>query len=163
MFFLGGIFKVVRQSGLQWGVSIAIGSGELVVALLLKAVVRRWFPPHVPTEEEIRAARGALPDPKKTYRRHWWQWLRPPPPDHVRAAWQREERQARHGRGARRTPAALRMFKRDSPQSPCDATATSKAGGVPARRSVASIHRPSASTSKQSSASTSKPSPSLPV
>ena len=41
MFFLGGIFKVVRISWEEWVISIAIGFGSIPVALLTKFLTRR--------------------------------------------------------------------------------------------------------------------------
>jgi hypothetical protein len=38
MFFLGGIFKVERLSGLEWGVSILIGLGSIPLCILTKAI-----------------------------------------------------------------------------------------------------------------------------
>ncbi|KAI3438799.1 hypothetical protein D9Q98_001216 [Chlorella vulgaris] len=38
MFFLGGIFKVERLSGLEWGVSILIGLGSIPLCILSKAI-----------------------------------------------------------------------------------------------------------------------------
>jgi hypothetical protein len=40
MFFLGGIFKIERLSGLEWLVSLLIGVGSLPVCLLTKMVAK---------------------------------------------------------------------------------------------------------------------------
>lgn len=45
MFFLGGIFKVERQSWIEWLASIAIGVGSIPVAFLTK-LASRWVPLH---------------------------------------------------------------------------------------------------------------------
>ena len=38
MFLVTGVFKVERQTGVEWVVSIAIGMGAIPVALLVKFV-----------------------------------------------------------------------------------------------------------------------------
>lgn len=38
MFFLTGVFKVERQTGLEWGISIIIGTSAIPVALLVKYI-----------------------------------------------------------------------------------------------------------------------------
>lgn len=40
MFFLGGIFKVERLTGLEWLISVLIGLGSLPVCLLSKAATK---------------------------------------------------------------------------------------------------------------------------
>uniref|UniRef100_A0A1D2A822 Calcium-transporting ATPase n=2 Tax=Auxenochlorella protothecoides TaxID=3075 RepID=A0A1D2A822_AUXPR len=91
MFFLQGVFRLQTQSGLQWGISLLIGAGGLPLALIAKFVTRRWFPIKEPTPEELMKKRATFTDPKDLYRRHWWQWLRPPPPKHIRELWKRGE------------------------------------------------------------------------
>ena len=44
MFFLGGIFKVERLSGVEWLVSMLIGMGHLPCCFLTKFVVRQAKP-----------------------------------------------------------------------------------------------------------------------
>lgn len=50
------------------------------------------------------APRGRLENgfhaPEDLYRQHWWQWLRPPPPQHVKEAWKEEARAAKEARRA---------------------------------------------------------------
>jgi hypothetical protein len=40
MFFLGGIFKVQRLSGLEWGISILIGIGSFPLCIVSKLASR---------------------------------------------------------------------------------------------------------------------------
>ncbi|KAL4452347.1 hypothetical protein ABPG75_008009 [Micractinium tetrahymenae] len=40
MFLLGGVFKVERQSGLEWGIAILIGAGSLPLNVLTKLISR---------------------------------------------------------------------------------------------------------------------------
>ncbi len=40
MFLLGGVFKVERQSWLEWVVAILIGAGSLPLCLLTKLISR---------------------------------------------------------------------------------------------------------------------------
>ena len=42
MMFLGEVFEVSRQDGLQWGVSVAIGLGQLIACVVAKAISRAW-------------------------------------------------------------------------------------------------------------------------
>ena len=113
--YLDGIFHTINPSGLAWGMSVLIGLGGLPLALLAKYVCRNWFPIHEPTEEEIALKLERLQDPKYKYRRHWWQWLRPPPPKDVRRAWREERRERKRlSMGS----SALDKSDNDAPSAP---------------------------------------------
>ncbi|KAL6781722.1 FAP10B [Auxenochlorella protothecoides x Auxenochlorella symbiontica] len=103
MFFLNGIFKTTRLSGLEWALSIIIGSSVLLVSLLTKLISRRFFPPQEPTEEEEEERRRSFHAPEDLYRLHWWQWLRPPPPAHVKSAWKEQKQEAKAARRRQRS------------------------------------------------------------
>lgn len=78
---VGNIFKVEPQSGLEWGVAIAIGLGGLVVSFLVKFVSRRYFK----TTAADEAARYAKLQAKSIrYREHVWQIMRPPKPKELK-------------------------------------------------------------------------------
>ena len=77
---VGNIFYVDPLSGLEWGVSIAIGSGSLAVALATKLVSRLLFRE---SEEAERARQIKLAAKPVEYREHFWQILRPVKPKHV--------------------------------------------------------------------------------
>ena len=71
---VGNIFHVVPQSGLEWGVAIAIGAGSLLVSFLTKWISRTFFAP-TPEEEAAHQAKMAALSIK--YREHFWQIMRP--------------------------------------------------------------------------------------
>jgi Ca2+-transporting ATPase len=79
---VGNIFYVDPLSGLEWGVSIAIGSGSLAVALGTKLISRLCFGE---TEEASRERQRRLAAKPVQYREHFYQILRPPKPKHVLA------------------------------------------------------------------------------
>jgi Ca2+-transporting ATPase len=71
---VGNIFKVEPQSGLEWGVAIAIGAGGLVVSFLVKLVSRTFFKTTAADEAARYAKLQAQPI---LYREHFWQIMRP--------------------------------------------------------------------------------------
>ena len=77
---VGNIFYVDPLSGLEWGVSIAIGAGSLIVALVTKLISRVCCRQ---SEEEERERQIKLMSKPVQYREHFWQVLRPPMPQHV--------------------------------------------------------------------------------
>lgn len=77
---IGNIFDVEPQSGLEWGVAIAIGAGSLVVSFLTKFITKTFFKK---TPEQIAAEEARLAAQPVRYREHFWQILRQPKPDHV--------------------------------------------------------------------------------
>ena len=77
---VGNIFSVDPISGLEWGVSIAVGAGSLAVALATKLVSRLIFRESA-EEERARQLERAAQSIK--YREHFWQILRPVKPKHV--------------------------------------------------------------------------------
>ena len=77
---VGNIFYVDPLSGLEWGVSIAIGAGSLVVALATKIVSRLCFTESAEVERERQLEQMAR---SLKYREHFWQILRPPKPQRV--------------------------------------------------------------------------------
>lgn len=72
---VGNIFHVVPQSGLEWGIAIAIGAGSLVVSFLVKFISRTCF---AATEEQVAAKHAKNAARKVVYRQHFWQIMRPP-------------------------------------------------------------------------------------
>ena len=78
---IGNIFKVDPLSGLEWGISIAIGFGSLIVSLATKVITRCIF--NETKEEAKERARKLAARPLK-YREHFWQILRQPKPQHVK-------------------------------------------------------------------------------
>lgn len=82
MFFLGGIFKVQRLSGLEWGISILIGIGSFPLCIVSKLASRvlpeRKVPAHKKMTATERAAAaalaGTLPGSKSASRRRWLPW-----------------------------------------------------------------------------------------
>ena len=70
---VGNIFGVVPQSGLEWGVAMAIGAGSLVLSLLTKIVCRVFFKD---TREKLEARAFKLAHRRVKYREHFWQILR---------------------------------------------------------------------------------------
>jgi magnesium-transporting ATPase (P-type) len=78
---VGNIFKVVPQSGLEWGVAIAIGAGGIIVSFLTKAISRRFFK-YTAADEAARYAKLQATSVK--YREHVWQIMRPPMPKEMR-------------------------------------------------------------------------------
>jgi len=77
---VGNIFSVDPISGLEWGVSIAVGAGSLAVALATKLVWRLIFRESAEEERARQFERAAL---SIKYREHFWQILRPVKPKHV--------------------------------------------------------------------------------
>jgi Ca2+-transporting ATPase len=77
---VGNIFKVDPLSGLEWGISIAIGVGSLLVSFLTKIVTNLFFKQS--KEAEMERARKLAARPIQ-YREHFWQILRPPKPQNV--------------------------------------------------------------------------------
>lgn len=75
---VGNIFKVEPQSGLEWGVSIAIGTGSLVLAFVTKLISKTLFK-RTPQQEADREAKLAARP--VLYREHFWQILRLPKPE----------------------------------------------------------------------------------
>ncbi|EFN50910.1 hypothetical protein CHLNCDRAFT_59377 [Chlorella variabilis] len=59
MFFLGGIFKVERLSGLEWAVSILIGLGSFPLSLLTKLVSRMLPARKVAAHKQLTATERA--------------------------------------------------------------------------------------------------------
>ena len=72
---VGNIFHVVPQSGLEWGIAIAIGAGSLVVSFLVKYISRTCF---AETAEEVAAKHAKNAARRVEYREHFWQIMRPP-------------------------------------------------------------------------------------
>ncbi len=77
---VGNIFYVDPLSGLEWGVSIAIGAGSLAVALATKIFSRLCFSESEEIERQRHLERMAR---SMKYREHFWQILRPPKPQRV--------------------------------------------------------------------------------
>lgn len=77
---VGNIFYVDPLSGLEWGVSIAIGAGSLAVALATKIFSRLCFGESEEIERQRHLERMAR---SMKYREHFWQILRPPKPQRV--------------------------------------------------------------------------------
>ncbi|KDD74835.1 cation transporting ATPase [Helicosporidium sp. ATCC 50920] len=104
MFFLGGIFKVERQSWQEWLFALAIGAGGLAVSAGVKALAHaRGFAGHVERRAELHRRRqeDGYTDTSghELYRRHWWQLLKPAPPKDLRERWRAETRALREERG----------------------------------------------------------------
>lgn len=77
---VGNIFKVDPLSGLEWGVSIAIGLGSLVVSFITKIITKMFFKQSIEAEKERARRLAAKP---VQYREHFWQIMRAPKPQHV--------------------------------------------------------------------------------
>eukprot|EP00889_Picochlorum_renovo_P005022 jgi/Picre1/32052/NNA_007400.t1 len=78
---VGNIFKVEPLSGLEWGVSIAIGCGSMITSLLTR-LVSMWL--FKETEEKARERAERLAAQPVKYREHFWQILRQKKPKHVK-------------------------------------------------------------------------------
>lgn len=78
---VGNIFKVEPLSGLEWGVSIAIGCGSMITSLLTK-LISMWL--FKETEEKARERAERLAAQPVKYREHFWQILRQKKPKHVK-------------------------------------------------------------------------------
>jgi Ca2+-transporting ATPase len=86
---VGNIFHVEPQSGLEWGIAIAIGAGGILVSFLTKFVSRTFFK----TTAEDKAARYAkLQAQSVKYREHVWQIMRPPMPKELKQELKEKEK-----------------------------------------------------------------------
>jgi hypothetical protein len=77
---VGNIFKVDPQSGLEWGVAIAIGLGSLAVSAITKIISKQFFKD---TPEQARERARRLAEKPVVYREHFWQIMRQPKPKTV--------------------------------------------------------------------------------
>lgn len=77
---VGNVFSVKPQSGLEWGISIAIGAGSLVLSFITRLLSRTVFKKSAEQEAHREAMLAAKP---VQYREHFWQVLRLPKPKEV--------------------------------------------------------------------------------
>jgi hypothetical protein len=99
MFFMGGIFKVVRLSWEEWLVSVAIGAGSMILSFATRFISRNFF---LEAENEERDSAERHTITAIQYREHFWQVMRPPMPKELK-----ELKTRRSGAGGPRSPSTV--------------------------------------------------------